>query len=153
MMQKLQFRIEINAPVAKVYNLMLGLDNKQSYEDWTAAFNPTSTYEGSWSKGSKILFIGTAENGKRGGIVAEIAENIPNQFVSIHHRGILDGDQEITTGEMVELWASGFENYTFEDLGNSSHITIDVDIPEEYLEYMSEVWPKALSRLKELAES
>lgn len=152
-MQKLQFKIEINAPVAKVYNLMLGLDNKESHEEWTAAFNPTSTYEGSWNKGSKIIFVGTAKDGKRGGMIAEIAENIPNQFVSIHHRGILDDDQEITTGEMVELWASGFENYTFEDLGNSSFVTIDVDIPEEYLEYMNSVWPKALARLKELAEN
>lgn len=152
-MQKLQFKIEINASVAKVYNLMLGLDNKQSYEEWTAAFNPTSTYEGSWLKGSKILFIGTAEGGKRGGMVAEIAENIPNQFISIHHRGILDGDQEITEGEAVELWASGFENYTFEDLGGSSLIMVDVDIPDEYLEYMNGLWPKALERLKELAEN
>ncbi|TXI92155.1 MAG: SRPBCC domain-containing protein [Neisseriales bacterium] len=148
-MQKLQFKVEINAPVAKVYNLMLGLDNKQSYEEWTAAFNPTSTYEGSWLKGSKILFIGTAEDGKRGGMVAEIAENIPNQFVSIHHRGILDGDQEIA----IEAWASGFENYIFEELGNSSLVTIDADMPEEYLDYMNEVWPKALARLKELAEN
>lgn len=148
-MQKLQFKIEINAPVAKVYNLMLGLDNKQSYEEWTAVFNPTSTYEGSWLKGSKILFIGTAEGGKRGGMIAEIAENIPNQFVSIHHRGILDGDQEIA----METWASGFENYTFEDLGSSSRVTIDADMPEEYLEYMNEVWPKALARLKDLAEN
>jgi len=149
LMQKLQFKVEINAPVAKVYNLMLGLDNKQSYEEWTAAFNPTSTYEGSWLKGSKILFIGTAEDGKRGGMVAEIAENIPNQFVSIHHRGILDGDQEIA----IEAWASGFENYIFEELGNSSLVTIDADMPEEYLDYMNEVWPKALARLKELAEN
>lgn len=148
-MQKLQFKVEINAPVSKVYNLMLGLDNKQSYEEWTAAFNPTSTYEGSWLKGSKILFIGTAEDGKRGGMVAEIAENIPNQFVSIHHRGILDGDQEIA----IEAWASGFENYTFEELENISLVTIDADIPEEYLDYMNGVWPKALARLKELTEN
>lgn len=152
-MQKLQFKIEINAPLTRVYNLMLGLDNKESYEKWVAVFNPTSTYEGSWLKGSKILFVGTAHDGKRAGMVSEIVENIPSQFVSIRHRGILDGDQEITTGEAAELWASGVENYTFEAIGTTSIVTIDVDIPKNYLEYMNEVWPKALVRLKEIAEN
>jgi hypothetical protein len=54
-MKKLQFNIKIKAPVNKVYDVMLGLTNKTTYEQWTALFNPTSTYEGSWTKGSKIL--------------------------------------------------------------------------------------------------
>ena len=148
-MKKLRFKIEINAPVAKVYNLMLGLEDKQNYQNWTAAFNPTSTYEGSWLKGSKILFIGIGEDGKRGGMIAEIVENIPNQFVSIHYRGILDGDKEI----VIEAWASGFENYKFEELGTATNLIIEGDILDEYFEYMNEVWPKALARLKEMAEN
>lgn len=56
-MQKLQFKKEINASAQKVYETMLGLKDKATYEYWTATFNPTSTYEGSWDKGSKILFV------------------------------------------------------------------------------------------------
>ena len=56
-MQKLQFKKEINASAQKVYETMLGLKNKATYEYWTAAFNPTSSYEGSWDTGSKILFV------------------------------------------------------------------------------------------------
>ncbi len=37
-MKKLQFKTNINAPIAKVYNTMLGLDNKATYEAWTAEF-------------------------------------------------------------------------------------------------------------------
>jgi hypothetical protein len=95
-MKKLQFNVKINAPVSKVYDVMLGISNKTTYEQWTALFNPTSSYEGSWSKGSKILFIGTDEKGEKGGMVSEIADNIPNRFVSNRaharselHRGIL----------------------------------------------------------------
>ena len=59
-MKKLQFKVNINAPVTRVYENMLGLTNKSTYEQWTSMFNPTSTYEGSWDKGSKILFVASA---------------------------------------------------------------------------------------------
>ncbi|RPI68531.1 MAG: hypothetical protein EHM43_04625 [Ignavibacteriae bacterium] len=31
------------------------------YREWTAAFNPTSFFEGGWQTGDKIRFIGTDE--------------------------------------------------------------------------------------------
>lgn len=55
-MKTLHFTIQINAPRDKVYNTMLGLENKTAYESWVSVFNPTSTYEGNWDKGSKIRF-------------------------------------------------------------------------------------------------
>ena len=82
-MEKLQFKIEINAPVSKVFDTMLGITNKSTYEQWTALFNPTSTYEGNWDKGNKILFFGSDESGEKGGMVSEIAENILDKFISI----------------------------------------------------------------------
>jgi hypothetical protein len=66
-MEKLQFKISIQAPAHKVYDVMLGISNKLNYEQWTALFNPTSTYEGNWNKGSKIRFVGTDEKGEKGG--------------------------------------------------------------------------------------
>lgn len=151
-MKKVQFKTDIHAPAALVYNAMLGLSDIQTYEQWTAEFNAGSTYEGSWTKGSKILFIGTGENGEKGGMVAEIAENMPGRFVSIRHYGILKGDQEITSGPEVEKWAGGLENYTFEESNGITTITIDVDITEDFADYFNATWPKALAKLKELCE-
>jgi len=152
-MKKLQFKIVINAPVVKVYNTMLGLDDKATYEAWAAEFNPTSTYEGSWEKGTKILFIGTGENGEKGGMVAEIAEHIPNKFVSIRSYGILKDDAEITTGEEVEKWAGGLENYTFEENNGITTVTVEVDMIDDFVGYFSETYPKALNKLKAILES
>lgn len=152
-MKKLQFKTDINAPAAKVYNIMLGLDDKVTYEAWTAEFNPTSTYEGSWEKGAKILFIGTGEDGEKGGMVAEIAENIPNKFVSIRSYGVLKGDTEITQGEEIEKWAGGLENYSFEENNGITTVTVDVDVTEDYMDYFNTTYPKALEKLKELCES
>lgn len=84
-MKKIQFKININASADKVYDIMLGISDKSTYEKWTALFNPTSTYEGSWNKGSKMLFIGIDDLGEKGGMVSEIVENHANRFVSIRH--------------------------------------------------------------------
>ena len=111
-MKKLQFKVNINAPVTRVYDFMLGLNSKSTYEEWTALFNPTSTFEGSWDKGSKIFFVGVDEKGEKGGMVSRIIENIPNRFVSVQHYGLIQADKEITEGPEVEKWANGFENYT-----------------------------------------
>ncbi|SFB76174.1 Activator of Hsp90 ATPase homolog 1-like protein [Flagellimonas taeanensis] len=151
-MKKLQFKKDINASAERVYNTMLGLDHIETYEQWTSEFNPTSTYEGSWEKGSKIYFVGTDENGKKGGMVSEIADNVPSQFVSIHHYGILDGDQEITEGPEVEKWAGSLENYSFREHNGVTTVAVEIDVTEDYLEYFNTTWPKALDKLKELAE-
>ncbi len=65
-MKKLQFKKEIKAPAQKVYETMLGLNDKSTYEQWTSAFNPTSTFEGTWEKGSKILFVARTKTVKKG---------------------------------------------------------------------------------------
>ncbi len=151
-MKKLKFKETINAPVDKVYDHMLGMNSRSTYEQWTSMFNPTSTYEGSWDRGSKILFIGVDEKGEKGGMVSRIVENIPNQFVSIQHYGLVKGDKEIIEGPEVEKWANGFENYSFEENNGSTTVTVDLDTTEDFLDYMNQTYPKALARLKEICE-
>lgn len=151
-MQKLQFKKDINASAQKVYDTMLGLKDKSTYEYWTKTFNPTSTYEGSWDKGNKILFTGVDENGKRGGMVSKVVDNQSAQFVSIMHLGFVDGDVEVTTGEQVEKWAGGHENYTFTERDGITSVTVDLDTVEEYIEYFNTAYPVALEKLKEISE-
>ena len=151
-MKKLQFTVSIDAPVDRVYDCMLGINSKSTYEQWTALFNPTSTYEGSWDKGNKILFVGVDEKGEKGGIVSRIADNIPNRFVSIQHYGLVKGDKEITEGPEVEKWANGFENYTFKEDSSSTTVTVDLDTTEDFVDYMNQKYPKALEKLKQLCE-
>lgn len=151
-MKRTQYKIDIKAPAATVYKTMLGLEDKSTYEAWTAEFNPSSTYEGSWDKGSKILFVGVGEDGQRGGMIAEIAENIPNQFVSIRHLGIVKGDTEITSGEEVENWIGAMENYSFEENNGMTTLTVDIDMVEDYIDYFDMAYPKALNKLKQTIE-
>ncbi|MBK6481909.1 MAG: SRPBCC domain-containing protein [Chitinophagaceae bacterium] len=151
-MKKLQFQVSINAPVTKIFDFMLGINNKSTYEQWTSLFNPTSTYEGSWDKGNKMLFIGVDEKGEKGGMVSRIVENNPNRFVSIQHYGLVKADKEITEGPEVEKWANGFENYTFEENDGITKVTVDLDTTDDFVDYMEQTYPKALDKLKEICE-
>lgn len=149
-MEKLHFEISIAAPVATVYRTMI--DEKQ-YAAWTAMFNPTSHFKGSWAKGSKILFVGTDKNGKVGGMVSRIKENIPNQFISIEHNGIVQDGKEIITGPEVEGWTGSLENYTFTEAKGKTVVAVDLDSNAEFKSYFEETWPAALKKLKEICES
>lgn len=154
-MKKMQFKTDINAPVANVFSIML---DKETFRQWTAVFNPESDFEtpssveGNWHKGSKILFIGASKTGKREGMVGWIRENIPNKFVSIEYTGIVDGDDEITTGPVAEEW-QGFENYSFAEENGTTTVTVDIDVNDEMVDYFAVTYPKALEKLKEICEA
>lgn len=149
-MHKLHFSIVINAPKAKVWRTML---DDATYRVWTEAFTAGSHYVGDWSKGSKILFLGPDPNsGKLGGMVARIAENRLHEFISIEHLGMVNDGVEDTTSDMVKAWAGAHENYTFKEKNGVTEISVDIDITEDFKEMFEGMWPKALQKLKELAE-
>ena len=147
--EKLHFETNINAPVEKVYSTMI---DRKTYSEWTKEFNGSSHFEGSWEKGSKIRFIGE-EDGKVGGMVSRIKENIPNKFISIEHLGVLDGDKEIMDGEEVKKWSGALENYTFVRNGKSTKLVVDMDSNEDMKSYFEDKWPKALKKLKSICEN
>lgn len=123
------------------------------YREWTKAFNEGSYYKGNWSKGSKMLFLGPdPKTGQEGGMVAEIAENRPYEYVSIRHIGMINDGVEDTTSEEVKKWTPAYENYTFKEQNGATEVLVDMDITEEYVDMFNEMWPKALQNLKEIAE-
>lgn len=147
--EAMHFEILINAPIEQVYNTML---DEKHYREWTAAFNASSHYKGSWDKGSKILFIGSDQNGEMGGMVSRIKENIPHKFVSIEHLGLYHNGKEITSGKEVEGWGGAFENYTFQEANGNTLLSIDMDTNEVFKAYFADTWPKALLKLKDICE-
>lgn len=152
--ENLHFEITIDASSEKVYTTMLA---DKTYREWTKIFNPASRFEGSWEKGSKILFLGCDEQGNEGGMVSRIKENIPNRFVSIEHIGMIEDGREITSGPKVDPWKGGLENYTFAEQNGSTLVSVDLEfktggMDEQMAAYFADTWPKALNKLKEICE-
>ena len=149
MMDKLHFSIVIRAPKKKVWNTMLGED---TYREWADVFMPGSHYVGDWSKGSKILFLAPDEKGAMSGMVSRIKENRQYDYISIEHLGEVKNGKEDTSSESVNKWAGAQENYTFKERDGSTEVLVEMDAVDEFIEMFENIWPKALQKLKDLAE-
>lgn len=145
-MEKLYFKIEIDATKEKVWDVVLG---ETTYPQWTAAFAEGSSVVTNWQKGSRALFL----NAEGKGMVSEIAEHIPNEYLSIKHLGFYDNGVEDLESEEVKKWNGAHENYKLSSLEGKSIFSVEMDTNEEYKSYFLETWPKALNKVKELAEA
>ena len=144
-MEKLEFTIEIDAPRNKVWDV-LWADN--TYREWTSVFSEGSRAETDWKKGSKVLFL----DGKNHGMVSTIAENIPNEFMSFKHLGeVKDGVEDIDSAK-AQGWSGALENYTLKTVNGKTALTVDMAITPEFKEMFESVFPKALEKVKTLAE-
>ena len=99
------------------------------------------------------VFLGPdPETGSEGGMVSRIAENRQYEFISVEHLGVVQDGVEDTTSEVARQWAPAYENYTFEERDGATQVRVDLDVTEAYAPMFEEMWPRALSRLKELGE-
>ena len=144
-MEKQNFKIDINAPREKVWETLWG---KNSYPAWTSAFTEGSHVETDWKKGSKAFFL----DAKNEGMVSTIAENKPNEYMSIKHLGLVKDGIEDIDSEEARKWSGALENYKLRTVNGKTELTVEMDITDEYKEMFTKTWPKALDKVKELAE-
>lgn len=144
-LKRLQWTVDIAAPAPKVCQTLIG---PESYTHWTSAFGDGLYFEGSWQKGQRIRFLTPQGHG----VISEVAEYRPNEFISIRHLGYI-GDEgvEDTSSEAIRAWAPAYENYTFTATPQGTKLTVDQDITDDFAS-MPEAWPKALEKLKALCE-
>ncbi len=141
-MQKLHFSIDIKAPREKVWKVLW---EDETYRDWTSVFAEGSHAKSDWKEGSRVEFLDPNGNG----MLAVIDKLVQNEFMSFKHLGeIRDGKEHPWEEEM-----SGMEDYTLEENGEFITLTVDLDSPEEYKDMFEDIFPKALKRVRALAEA
>ena len=140
-MKKLQFTIEINASKEKVWD---ALWNDQNYRNWTSVFHEGSHYKSDLHEGSEIFFLGP----EKSGMYAKIEKLVPNEKMYFLHLGeYKDGEkQEGTFGE------EAIEQYDLVEKGGKTELTVTMNVPEDYIPYFAETFPKALGKVKEMVE-
>lgn len=145
-MEKIHFKTTIKAPKEKVWNVLWDLE---SYKKWTKAFSESSDVEtDGWKEGSKVIF----GDGNGCGMIAMVAANKPNEFMSFKHLGQINNGVEDTTSDKVKDWVGALENYTLKENNGETELLIDMDINAEFKDMFSQMWPKALQSVKELSE-
>lgn len=140
-MKKLQFTIEINASKEKVWD---ALWNDQNYRNWTSVFHEGSHYESDLHEGSEFFFLGP----EKSGMYAKIEKLVPNEKMYFLHLGeYKDGEkQEGTFGE------EAIEQYDLVEKDGKTELTVTMNVPEDYIPYFAETFPKALGKVKEMVE-
>lgn len=154
-LNKLNFEVEINAGVEKVWDKMLG---DEGYRVWTMEFNPGGSYYekenvGEFVTGENVDFLGPDQNGQLGGMISKVYEVRKPEFISFQHLGYNMNGVRDTTSEEIQAIFPSFENYTFEKLGeDKTKVRVDMDSDPKYTEMFNGMWPKALAKLKEICE-
>jgi len=141
-MEQVKFNININAPAEKVWNILWG---QETYPLWAAAFAEGSKAITDWQKGSKALFVDQNNEG----MVSRIADNIPNEFLSIEHLGMIKNGIE----DLNQVWNGAKENYNLQEQDGQTVLFITMDSNDEMKAYFENIWPIALEKIKTLAEA
>ena len=145
-MEKLHFSVNINASKEKVWQTLW---DDTTYRKWTSAFHETSyAVTDNWKEGTKVLFL----DGNGSGMVSTVAANKAPDFMSFKHLGEVKDGIEDTTSEKVKAWSGALENYTLAEANGITTVHIEMDCDDSFKEMFSQMWPKALEKLKQIAE-
>jgi uncharacterized protein YndB with AHSA1/START domain len=140
MMKKLRFSVKIDAPRERIWQVLWEPD---CFRDWTSIFTEGAgaRIQSEWRKGSRFEFF----EGDVGsyGIIEQL---VPDESVVFKHLGELQEGQEEPYGR------PRLEMYTLRAQGKGSTLILQHEVLEEHRSMFEEATPKALARLKELAE-
>ena len=149
-MKKEKFSISIKASAKKVWQVLW---SDSTYRQWTKVFSEGISEEGSyavsdWKQGSKIQFLGS--NGD--GMYAIISELKPFERMAFTHQGELKNFKEQPPKEGSENWTGAQEIYTLTESNGTTTLEVTMDVTNEFEQYFKDAFPKALQKVKELAE-
>jgi hypothetical protein len=140
-MKKLEFIIEIATTKEKVWD---ALWLEENYKNWTSVFMEGSYAESDWKEGSEIRFLSPGKNGMFG----IIEKMIPFEKMYFKHLGEIQNGvkQAETYGEEAT------ERYDLKEENGKITLSATMNAPEEYLIYFTNIFPKALEKIKEISE-
>lgn len=144
-MERLQFKTTIDASRERVWEILWG---EQTYPQWTSPFSEGSQVKTDWKKGSRVMFL----DGKGNGMISEIVDKVPNEFMSFRHIGVFNDGKEDFETPKAKGWSGAIENYTLRTVEGKTELTVDQDAEDDYKDYFLKTWPQALEKLKSMAE-
>ena len=139
----MQFSIEINATKERVWDTMW---QDGTFREWASIIDPETYMAGDLKEGNEIQFI-SSESGY--GVTSLVEKLVAGEFLLLRHRA---DTQEEGKREREEQWTGGEESYSLAEKDGTTTLTVAFDVPPELEEEFKVNYPKALERLRELAE-
>lgn len=142
-MIKMQFSIEIHATKERVWATLW---QDETFREWAGIIDPGTYMVGELKEGSEVQYI-SAENGY--GVTSLVEKLVAGEFVLLRHCA---DTQDVGKRERKKEWTGGEESYALAEKDGTAILTAAFDVPEEMEEYFQVHYPKALERVKVLAE-
>jgi hypothetical protein len=142
-MDEMQFSIEINATKERVWDTMW---QDGTFREWASIIDPETYMAGDLKEGNEIQFI-SSESGY--GVTSLVEKLVAGEFLLLRHRA---DTQEEGKREREEQWTGGEESYSLVEQDGTTTLTVAFGVPPELEDEFRVNYPKALERLRELAE-
>ncbi len=142
-MKDMQFSIEINASKEHVWGTLW---QDETFRQWAGIIDPGTYMKGELQEGGEVEFI-SAENGY--GVTSLVAKLVPGEFLLLKHSA---DTQENGSEEREKEWTGGEESYSLTEKDAVTTLAATFGVPEKMEEYFEVNYPKALEKVKELAE-
>ncbi len=141
-MQEMQFTVEIHAAKEKVWDTLW---QDETLRQWAGLIDPGTYMVGELQEGNEVQFI----SGNGYGVTSLVEKLIPSEFLLLRHHA---DTQDKGEREREKEWTGGKESYALVEKDDTTILTAVFDVPSELEEYFKENYPKALERVKVLAE-
>lgn len=139
-MRKQQFSIEIKAAREKIWQTLWA---DETFRDWANNIDEGMYLVGEIKEGNEVQFMSPSGYG----VTSLVEKLVPNKFLLIRHLAdTKDG------GERDKEWTGGEESYSLAQNAGVTTLTVDIDVPPGQEETFQVRIPKALARVKFLAE-
>ena len=142
-MKQMQFSIEINATKERVWDTLW---QDETLREWAGIIDPETYMVGDLKEGKEVQFI-SAANGY--GVTSLVEKLVAGEFLLLRHRA---DTQEDGKREREKEWTGGEESYSLTEKDSTTTLTVAFDVPPELEEGFTVNYPKALERVKVLAE-
>ncbi len=143
-MKNLQFSIKINASKETVWKVLW---DDRTFRDWSALIDEGTYMTGTMAEGEKVQFISSVSGY---GVTSLIEKLTPYEFVLFKHQS---DTQQSGQAERDDEWSGGAESYTLVQEGDITTLTVNSEVPENQEETFLERIPKAIDRVRVLAEA
>lgn len=139
----MQFRVEINTSKKRVWDTLW---QDKTFRQWAGIIDPETYMSGEFKEGNEVQFI-SAANGY--GVTSLVEKLTPGEFLLLRHSA---DTQESGKQKREKEWTGGEESYSLSEKDGTTTLTATFDVPLELEEYFKANYPKALERVKVLAE-
>ena len=138
----MQFSIEIEAPSEKVWQTLW---EDKTFRDWGSIIDEGQYMVGELAEGNEVQFISSEGLG----VTSFIEKLIPNKYLALRQvADTMDSGKEVRDKE----WTGGTESFELTEKNGITNLTVKIDVPPGLEEIFAERFPKALERVKILAE-